>query len=222
MLSDQQDPARQHQQAERRIAAGPAPALIGEPEARLEKERVGEKRAERGEIAHAVEDVGPRGGRILARDVPALQERSAARDREEGKPDQDGEGAHHQEGGRRCLCGGEDLDASESGAPSADGQGAERHEEQAHVKSDLTSQREVGRGDVRIRVPEEQRRLEEDQRGGPHRRRAAEGGQHHLAHEGLDEEEEEGAQEDGEREERAHLVRAHVTLDDGRAAGQCP
>ena len=90
------------------------------------------------------------------------------------------------------------------------------------MKSDLTSQREVGRGDVRIRVPEEQRRLEEDQRGRPHRRRTAEGGEHHLAHEGLDEEEEEGAQEDGEREERAHLVRAHVTLDDGRAAGQCP
>ena len=172
---------------EQRVRGRPAQGLRACRRPRLEQERISDEREHRCEIRQREQAIGAR-ARTGARE-PRLDQRARRRQQEVGQADRDGEQAQDQP--RRVLVAGR-LPA----AAGNDGQRDQRDDEERDVQPHLRARSEPVHGEIRIRIAGEERRLEEDEARGPDGRRAAEPRENLLRHHGLDEEQQEGADED--------------------------
>jgi hypothetical protein len=132
----------------------------------------------------------PEGGRMGGCRKPALQQRSAARNDEEGEAD-----LHRQQiekkKGRIGMAGGQGV------FPQRRRQGDQGQQHEQQVQSGLAVEAEFFHRQVSVAVAAEQGGLEKDHAGVPDRRRAAIEGQQHLARHRLDGKEQKGAQKKG-------------------------
>ena len=122
---------------------------------------------------------------------PTLQQRAGGRDDEERQPDRDTQQREQPGdragGGRRCPALGE-----------VDGEDNEWEQKEEQMQDNLAAQAEPAGARVSVGVTGEQHGLIEDKRRVPHRRRAAEQRQHHFGEHGLHDEQQGGADEEGE------------------------
>jgi hypothetical protein len=192
---------RDHDQRTRRrkrhhheVAERPQARLAGEREEWLEREREDEEPQQATRVRACVEEVRIRRVRVLGGGEPPLQERAGGGEHHERQPHRAGQRGEHPPGltASRLRC----------AAPERDGQHEQREREHHQVQDRLPADAEPAHAQVRVQVPHEQRGLEEDERGVPHLRAPSGPGEHHLPDHRLDEEEQRGRHEDGDREER--------------------
>ena len=185
------------EQDEAAVPPGPEAALRLQVEEPLDDQRVREEREQAPDVAGRVEDVGIAGGPVLGGGEPGLENGAGGGDREEGEPDGDGEKREEPRHGARVA-------GRDPARRQRDRQGRERQEQDRDVEPRLAPEPEPARGDVRVRVTDEQDRLIEHHRRVPHRRRAPQERQRHPREHGLDQEQEARADEDRRPEEDQH------------------
>jgi hypothetical protein len=158
---------------EQREAERPQQGLRAERENRLDRQRIGEQRAERAQIGCGIEDVGVLRLRVAGGDEPMLQQRRGRRQCDEGNADrkckQPDKPEHHMIVRRHTEARGN----------------AQRQRQRDQREESEMQHRGLGRlekpGDqVRIGVSGEQEGLERHHGDRPDRRRAAKPWQHHL------------------------------------------
>ena len=148
---------------------------------------IGQQREQRGEVRQREQAVRRRVAEALPE--PRLHQRAGGREQEIRQPDGRRQQAQYQE---RRLARRRRLPARVGN----DRQDGEAQRQQADVHPRLPARGQAARGPVGIGVAEEQHRLEEHQADRPHRGRAAEPRQDLLRDDGLDQEQQERAEED--------------------------
>lgn len=185
---------------------GPERALACEGDDRLDEERIGEEGDEAAGVAGDVEEVRIGGTRVAGAREPALEGGCTSREGEEGHAVAKGERGEEPRGWR----------GTGGAVTEPDGEGGTGEAEER----DMEPRAKAGAcGDgVCPGVSGEECGLEEEHRSGPDRGAAAEAREEFLGGHGLDEEEEKGAEEDGDGEEGEHGKREYRRCGE-RAAG---
>ena len=203
--------AAEQQHDEHGVAPRPQLPLVVERQSRLDQERIRHQPDHAAEVARPVQEVRVAPGRVVRVRQPALQQRGGRGDDEERQADRHREQAEQRQ--RRVPARGVGGDRGH-----AERQDDRRQEQQDGVKAERAVRAELGRGDVRVQVPEQEHGLEEHERDRPHRRRAAERRQHEARHHRLDREQQHGADQHRQREEGDDTAVALLPCGCGRGA----
>ena len=192
------EPAGGEDPDERHVAGRP-PAMLGlQRDVRLDQQRVAQQRGQASQIAAGIEKV--RVTAVRGAGEPVLHDRRWPTARRTAAPRRARAGA----GARRSA-------ARPPGTiprvrTSTERQRHERERGQGEVRGDLPPALQPGRQHVGVAIADQQRRLEEDQARVPDGGDTAQHGDEQLADHGLDHEEQAGAEEGRDREQRSRQV----------------
>ena len=187
--------ARQQQhRPEQQEADRPADRDVGHAEQRLGRQRKGQQRDQRPQVAGPVEKIGVIRAWPPALPVPGLDQRGIGR--QDRKRQADPERVKPQ----RLQ---HDRPAGVIGPVPGHRQRQEhqRQQQQGQMHGDLRADRQVPADQMGVEIPPDQHRLEEQHRRRPDRRRAADLRQHQPGVQRLDEEQEQRAGEDRQGEQ---------------------
>jgi hypothetical protein len=178
------------QQGKCAVRHRPGNRLHGKREERLNQHRIGQQRQQRSEVGERKQPV--RRGVPESLPEPGLHQRTGGGQQEILQADGRAKQSENQESRPRV--------ALSTGFPvhiRNDGQQQQAGTQQNDMQPGLAARRQVAGRPVSVGITEQQHGLKKNQAGGPYRSRAAEPWQDLLGNDRLDQEQQEGAEENG-------------------------